>query len=55
MIASASHSTAAVVTANPRPVSNRGCTRSVYLPTMGAITIDTAAIGTISSAARVGE
>ena len=47
VIASASHSTATVVTANPSPVSNRGCTRSVNRPTMGAITIDTAAIGTM--------
>ena len=49
-----SHSTASVVTANPSPVSKRGCTRSVNRPTMGAITIDTAAIGTSSSAAWVG-
>ena len=54
VITSASHSTAAAVTAKPAPVIRRGCTRSVNLPTTGAMTIDIAAIGTISSAASVG-
>ena len=48
-------STASAVIAKPMPVSMRGCTRSVSLPTIGAITIDTSAIGTNSSAASVGD
>ncbi len=40
---------------NPTKVIERGWTRSVSLPTNGASTIDITAIGTSSSAARVGE
>ena len=41
--------------AKPVAVRVRGCTRSVSLPTIGAITIETSAIGTNVSAASVGD
>ncbi len=44
-----------IAAAKPKPVSSLGWTLSVSRPTPGASTIDMTAIGTSSSAARVGE
>ena len=54
VITRVSHSRPVNRQANPKEVRMRGCTRSVSRPTSRASTIVISAIGTSSSAARVG-